>query len=272
MQNSLCDPRKIDDDKVMPQFERYIGIDYSGAKTPTESLPGLRVYAADWVMPPREVLPPPSPRKHWTRRGLAEWLAAQLSDSKRTLVGIDHGFSFPLAYFEKHRLAHDWQKFLDDFQKHWPTDEDTYVSIESAGKGAKRRGDPVWLRLTEQWTARAKSVFQFGMQGQVATSTHAGLPWLRFIRQRCGDSVHFWPFDGWQIPAGRSVLAEVYPSLWTRRFPAEDRDGDQHAAFSVAAWLRRADADDSLTGYFNPPLELKEQKQAEIEGWILGVI
>jgi hypothetical protein len=47
----------------MPQFERYIGIDYSGAETPTSSLPGLRVYAADWLIAPKEVPPPRSPRK-----------------------------------------------------------------------------------------------------------------------------------------------------------------------------------------------------------------
>ena len=29
----------------MPTFSRYIGIDYSGAKTPTASVKGLRVYA-----------------------------------------------------------------------------------------------------------------------------------------------------------------------------------------------------------------------------------
>lgn len=271
-QHLSCDFREVDDDIVMPQFERHVCVDYSGAKTPTESLRGLRVYAADWVMPPREVPPPPSPRKYWTRRGLAEWLVAQLAGGKPTLVGIDHGFSFPLAYFEKNRLAHDWPKFLDDFQKHWPTDGDTNVSAVRRGKGAKRKGDPSWLRLTERWTAGAKSVFQFGVPGQVAPSTHTGLPWLRFIRERCGDRVHFWPFDGWKIPAGRSVLAEVYPSLWTRRFAAEDRNGDQHAAFSVAAWLRRADADGSLPGYFHPALEPKERKQAEIEGWILGVL
>ncbi len=28
----------------MPAFARYIGIDYSGAETPTASLKGLRVY------------------------------------------------------------------------------------------------------------------------------------------------------------------------------------------------------------------------------------
>jgi len=27
-------------------FERYIGIDYSGAKTATSNLPGLRIYSA----------------------------------------------------------------------------------------------------------------------------------------------------------------------------------------------------------------------------------
>jgi hypothetical protein len=31
-QNSVCNFREIGDDNVMPQFERYIGIDYSGAK------------------------------------------------------------------------------------------------------------------------------------------------------------------------------------------------------------------------------------------------
>jgi hypothetical protein len=30
-----------------PAFERYIGIDYSGAETPESSVKALRVYAAD---------------------------------------------------------------------------------------------------------------------------------------------------------------------------------------------------------------------------------
>lgn len=31
---------------------------------------------------------------------------------------------FPLRYFEVYWLEPDWPTFLDDFQKHWPTDED----------------------------------------------------------------------------------------------------------------------------------------------------
>jgi hypothetical protein len=54
------------------RFERYIGIDYSGAETPGSSLKGLRVYQADRSSDPHEVEPPPSPRWYWTRRGIAE--------------------------------------------------------------------------------------------------------------------------------------------------------------------------------------------------------
>ena len=57
----------------------------------------------------------------------------------------------------------------------------------------------------------------------MAKSTHAGIPWLLFIRQRLGPRVHFWPFDGWGIPAGRSAIAEVYPALWSRDFASEGR-------------------------------------------------
>ena len=31
----------------MPHFDRYLGIDYSGAQTPASSLPGLRVYGVE---------------------------------------------------------------------------------------------------------------------------------------------------------------------------------------------------------------------------------
>ena len=259
----------------MPAFVRIIGIDYSGAETPTASLKGLQVYMADGDRLPVEVPPPSGPRKYWTRKGIAEWLAERLAENAPTLVGIDHGFSFPLRYFEAHRLLPNWSRFLDDFQRHWPTDEDhTYVQFVrdgNHGNGAARMGSARWRRLTEERAGGAKSVFHFDVQGSVAKSTHAGIPWLRFIRQRLGARVHFWPFDGWDIPTGRSAVAEVYPALWSRNFGREDRTGDQHDAFSIAAWLSRTDRDGRLKGFFNPILTPYERSTAEVEGWILGV-
>jgi hypothetical protein len=258
-----------------PAFARYIGIDYSGAETPRSSLKGLRVYLADRARPPQEVLPPPSRKKYWTRRGIAEWLAERLAEDPPTLVGIDHGFSFPLRYFEAHHLPPDWPAFLDDFQRHWPTDGDQvyvdFIRDGSVGNGAERMGDPRWRRLCEIRARAAKSVFHFDVQGQVAKSTHAGLPWLLYLRRQCGDRLHFWPFDGWRIPRGRSAVVEVYPAVWKHAFPTEGRTPDQHDAYSVAAWLRQADLDGRLQGFLTPSLTAIERTVAEVEGGILGV-
>jgi hypothetical protein len=260
---------------LSPAFNRYIGIDYSGAKTPTSSLRGLRVYVATQGSSPVEVQPPPGPRKYWTRRGVAGWLVERLSESTPTLVGIDHAFSFPRTYFVTYRLQADWPSFLDDFQEHWPTDDDRTrvdsVRDGSCGNGQARLGSSQWRRLTELRAGTAKSVFHFDVQGSVAKSTHSGLPWLRYLRQRVGTRVHFWPFDGWEITPGHSAILEVYPALWSRGFPREDRNPDQHDAYSVAEWMRRADQDGSLAKYFNPTLTPEEQAASQVEGWILGV-
>jgi hypothetical protein len=132
------------------------------------------------------------------------------------------------------------------------------------GNGAARMGNPRWRRLTEERASSAKSVYHFDVQGSVAKSTHAGIPWLRFIRQRRGEQAHFWPFDGWNIPAGRSAVEEVYPSR-------EERNGDQHDAYSAAAWMRRAALDGSLAAFLNPSLATPERAVAQVEGWLLGV-
>lgn len=255
--------------------QRFIGIDYSGARTPTAGLPGLRVYLAEGDEPPIEVRPPVGPRKHWTRRGLAEWLAEQLRTGPPALVGIDHGFSFPLPYFQKYGLALDWSAFLDDFQRHWPTDEDN-TDVDSVregrrGNGAARMGERRWRRLCEIRAGAAKSVFHFDVQGSVAKSTHAGLPWLRDLRRRAGPRVHFWPFDGWDVSSDRSLVAEVYPRLWRADWPNDGRTPDQHDAYVVAAWLQLAWHNGALEAFLHPALTPEERAIADIEGWILGV-
>jgi len=260
-----------------PQFSRYLGIDYSGAATADTPLTGLRVYRADRSNEPIEIRPDAGHSRHWTRRALAGWLIDELSEGPPALVGIDHGFSFPLAYFERHRLPPSWDSFLADFCRHWPTDRaETPVDLIRRGidgNPASRSGNARWRRLTEIRSGPAKSVFHFDVPGSVAKSTHAGLPWLRAVRERLGSRAHVWPFDGWQPPAGRTVFAEVYPSIWRHRHPPGNRTPDQHDAFSVASALQDADAiEGQFAGLFAPNLKQEEAHQASIEGWILGVI
>jgi hypothetical protein len=94
--------------------------------------------------------------------------------------------------------------------------------------------------------------WRFDVLGSVATSTHAGLPWLLYLRRQCKRPVHFWPFDGWDIPEGKSVVAEVYPALWMRRFQRDGRDGDEQAAYATAAWMQRADRNGTLQRFSFP--------------------
>jgi hypothetical protein len=257
----------------MPDFCRYVGIDYSGAETPDASLKGLRVYLAQDDAPAAEVLPPPSPRKYWTRKGIAEWLVLRLSESMPTIVGIDHGFSFPIRYFEIHHIPPDWDTFLEDFRQHWPTDIDhmyvDFIRDGHKGNGLARQGDSRWRRICET-RCKAKSVFHFDVQGAVAKSTHAGIPWLLFLRRQC-PTVHFWPFDGWVPAKGVSVIGEAYPSLWRHAYPTGDRTPDQHDAYTIATGLQQADRAGRLASLMSPHFQGQEEAVAGVEGWILGV-
>jgi hypothetical protein len=214
---------------------------------------------------------PAGGKRNWTRKEIAHWCLAQLRGDRPVIIGIDHGFSFPMCYMERYRIT-NWDHFLEDFQQHWPTDQDT-SSVEAFRNGNKRTGKNTDFRLTENWTISAKSVFQFDVTGQVAKSTHAGIPWLRFIRRNADptDRPHFWPFDGFEIPPGKSVIVEIFPSLFRKRYPRRYKSPDAHDAMCVAQWLKDMDQRGHLSTYFNPPLTDKEREIARLEGWILGV-
>ena len=267
-------------------FDRFIGVDYSGADAPTKPLDRLVVYCANGHDPPYRVnFRKDEPR--WGRQQLAEWLVDQLKKPDvRTIVGIDHGFSFPIYYFDQHQVKkQDWDGFLVDFRDHWPTHKQWVRKAGGVQTGKltnddvrnhPRHGDPTWKRLTDELTMpRASSVFNFNAGPRnVAHSTHAGLPWLLHVRKSLRGlrrPVYFWPFDWWRIPEGLSVVAEVYPSLWSGRVES-GMVGDDHDAYSVAAWLSHTDREGLLRHYFEPELSLPERRRANTEGWILGVL
>lgn len=90
--------------------------------------------------------------------------------------------------------------------------------------------------------AQPSRVFHFDVQGSVAKSTHSGLPWLLYLRRQLASNIHFWPFDGWEIPAGKSAIVEVYPTLWSRIHP---RGPDLRPARRLlgSEWMRGAGLD-----------------------------
>jgi len=255
----------------MTIFKAYVGIDYSGAKTAVSRLKGLRVFRATLDSDPVRVNSPARKQSNWTRKEVAHWCLAQLKDDDPVVIGIDHGFSFPRGYMARHRIA-SWDQFLDDLQTHWPTDQD-HVTVESLRKGNQRTGRHTDFRLTEQWTASAQSVFKLDGAGTVGKSTLCGIPWLRLLRRNSDPArrPHFWPFDGFEIPDDTSVIAEIFPSLFRKRYPRRYETTDEHDAMCVAQWLKDMDTAGHLPTFFNPPLTDAQRQIARLEGWILGV-
>ena len=274
-------------------FCRYIGVDYSGAGKPTSSTRGLAVCAVDADGTHEFHSPTTTKAGHSNRRDLTEWLVKQIEKTDAPiLVGIDHAFSFPIKYFEKYGLPQgEWHRFLTDFRCQWPTHkqavkplkkshekrwQEDNLRAEQDRKYDHRWGRPEWFRLTEECSPIAPaSVFGFDpivKQRQVATQTHAGLPWLLHMREKLDDAVHFWPFDGWDICPHKSVIAEVYPSLWSGRIKRVDGSGDQHSAYSVARWMWETDQAGLLRRCFRPGLPPEQCDVAQTEGWILGLV
>jgi len=263
------------------RFDCFIGIDYSGAGTSIARLKGLQWYDA---RPGQEALRLASPaskpsarRVHWSRREVAHQLLERARAGERFIAGIDHCFSMPQSYLARHGLT-SWPAFLDHFARHWPAHEDD-VSIKALRAALAQNaepdlhtGTPNEFRLAETWTSSAKSVFLFGVPGSVATSSHAGIPWLKWLRDQAGDRLHFWPFDGWEPAPGKSVIAEVYPSILRRRYPQAGLTGDEQDAYAVARWLADMAGRGALGQYLAmPPLTESERKIAACEGWVLGV-
>lgn len=83
-------------------FERFVGIDWSGAKGP--HLQGLQVALCESERSPPKLITP-ALGGYWHREELIRWVIEKAAN-KRLLVGTDFGFAYPHldkgAYFPKH--------------------------------------------------------------------------------------------------------------------------------------------------------------------------
>ena len=135
----VSDVSGADGDKA--RFQQYMGIDYSGRGTPLTRTASLQVYVATPQRSPQRLNPPGSAGndRDWCRREVAEWLIEQAKSGRPFLAGLDFSFSLPLSYFQRYGLT-DWDDFLEDFVKHWPTDQEDATVEKSSGTETPAQG------------------------------------------------------------------------------------------------------------------------------------
>ena len=255
-------------------FDSYIGIDYSGKGSPSRKYTSIQVFEAGIHTRPS----PSNGRGSWSRKDVYEFLKNKLKQQQngqigKMIIGIDHGFSVPHSYFSQHNLS-SWNAFLKHFDHIWGY-------ARKSNLFGNQKGDTFAysnkneLRLTEKFSSSAKSVFNFDPPVTVAYSTHTGIPWLYDLRSEFGNLLHFWPFDGLISDETKTVIAEVYPSLFFHRYryPIQFEKRDAKDAYAIVSWLQEHDKDGSLNVYFNlPTLKPEEIEIAFKEGWILGIL
>ena len=219
----------------VPEFDRYLALDWSGAKGARHK--GIAMALAESDGGPPVLIDPPD--GGWSRTEVMELLGDL---PPRTLVGADLGISLP--YQDAGAFFPDWSDSPRNAKKLWAMIDDicaddphlganSFVTHHEASRyfrhGKGNQGDRFLLdgaitkegrfRVTEtaQRAQKCRPVSNFNLVGaaQVGKSSLTGMRMLHQLRGR----LNVWPMDpvpDRSSPLKGSVLVEIYTGLASR--------------------------------------------------------
>ncbi len=210
---------------MIPVFERFVGVDWSGARGRTYS--GIAVAECHSDAGPPVLVHPPA--KRWRRADFVDWVAAQAADSRRMLIGIDCAFALPAA-IASDLLGQDYS--AGSLWSHIDalcTDAEDYYGGDFALHEGNRHlfwhSGPRPSDFAEHHRATEQACRQAGLGApesplklvgarQVGKGGLAGMRVLAALRKQLGDRFAVWPFD--PVDKARIVCVELYPRLFIR--------------------------------------------------------
>jgi hypothetical protein len=220
-------------ERPLKSFDRFIGIDWSGAAGEYQA--GIQVAAID-TDTRRLPLIRPSGGSHWSRQSVLDFITG--ATDQRTLVGFDFAFSLPWnrdlkslpVCFGGLEGARQLWAFIDDFctdvpflhaSPIWQSQESPFRPfIKFWSRASQYQGDLFnggQLRRTEMAAQasglRPKSVYRLAGH-QVGAGSFAGMRLLHRIARAQGKDIAIWPFD--EIETAKVVIAEIYPTAFYR--------------------------------------------------------
>lgn len=282
-----------------PTFDRFVAIDWSGAKGARHK--GIAVGLCEAGRDAPRLIA--APDGIWSRRAVADWLIAA-ADEAPTLFGFDFSFAPPLiargSYLPGETVPDEGPAFwayvdglCDDadlgaaslleihHRRHF------YFGKADGAKAAFMHNRVCEAHYNAGGGGKPSTVYDAIGAAQVAKASFAGMRLLHHVH----PAVPIWPFD--PIVDAGSMIVEIYTSIAARaagrpkgRSKMRDMDmlnaalsaldcttyqgepPDDHGADALvtAAWMRRA-ADDIALWH---PSALTE-KIARTEGWTFGI-
>lgn len=283
-----------------PRFERFVAIDWSGAKGSRHK--GIAIGVCHEGNSAPSLIQ--APKGTWSRRDVADWMIAAAAEAP-TLFGIDFSFAPPFvargSYLPGDVVPQDAPAFwayvdalCDDVDLGAASLLETHHRRHFYfGKADGVKATFMHHRVCEtHYNAggggKPSTVYDAIGAAQVAKASFSGMRLLHHVH----DMLPIWPFD--PLPASGSLLVEIYTSIAARAAgrpkgrskmrdlsalnealaaigsqPYSGAEPDDHAADALltAAWMRRASADPR---YWHPPALTTQI--ARTEGWTFGVI
>jgi len=225
---------------VIDKFEKFIEIDWSGAKSPRNKT--LKVAICEpGDLPP--ILMSPQGHQYWGRVELFHWIIGE-AQRCRILVGLDFAFGYPYcdrsAYFPDSnvspRLAKElWQAVESVCQ----TEKNLYGGFLYRDQRSpfyeyfwypKHTGayfDGKRLRKTELAClnkTRPSCPFKCLGADQVGSGSAAGMRALYLIDRNYACFFCIWPFD--HLANGKSTIVEIFPRLFLYAVSKDSRQLD----------------------------------------------
>ena len=281
-------------------FERIVSIDWSGAGAEAERVP-LRI--AVWERESgvcRIQLPPASgATRNWRRSECRDYLRHVLSEDKRTLVGMDFGFSLPWGSDKAIFKVRGWREMIRRIGEIYAANGTARAAAQVIngmehlnGHGPYRFNDSrtdfrfyldhgvAYYRLTDLAAPQAISLWYLGPGATVGFHTITGLSaidWLIGLRDSEDLRFAVWPFE--EVHPSEHVLVETYPAICPKCPHDPSCQGkDENDAWKVLQMLVARNGDGGLADLF----EIQEQpfgriagidpmEQIRFEGFIFGL-
>ncbi len=271
------------------EFDLFAFADYSGAADKYLQRRHIVLAVADSGHEDIKVIPRLT-RPELTNK-IRNILFAAQKYGQRVLFGLDHNFSFPLNFAQQAGFScTSWRDTLYTLPsgetsdiRQWAVQINHFFQQRFGsgifwGPGFPQRRKPDFpfaeagfseRRLIEQQIPRMQPVFKLGGIGSVGLQSLYGMIQLKTLIAETGNfgiPVHFWPFDGFEIPPNHHVGIEIYPALYNKY-----QKRDLNDAIETARYFRNQSRTGELFQLFklNPPQRIA--RIIEREGWLPGI-
>ena len=206
------------------RFERFIGIDWSGARGQRHR--AIAVAKCEVGRRAPMLVSPPS--NAWARADVLSWLVGLAARGERALIGMDFSFAPPFADQGAYLLGKETPATARPFWA-WvdalASDIDLgaarvlenqlrpycYFGMASGAKASFQRWRVCEAKFNGQGGGRASSIFDCVGASQVGKASFAGMRLLH----RLGGEIPVWPFD--PVPDEGPVLVEIYTRVFLQR-------------------------------------------------------